>query len=603
MDGSNGNGRSTGEKFTRRSFLATTAAAGLAVGAAGQAAGATKYITFEHHFDERCEYYLEVSGSLGKSRKYNASISGSDEIKNGGSAVSGVVRGGRDTYSYTGEIVEIGANNPVDVEINGSPTDISELLDYTVTIEAPSSGRSSYELAVDGFFSQTAGYNATLNANDDIESYVAKGQVGSGGRDSYSTSGQVESLDVSNSSANVYLNGDRVDASDLPSLTSGDGGDDLKNGYDSRERSWNRGETFENFEDFSRGWYPTSGRLESGEPFDGGVGSAKISNPNGANRIGMALDFDGGADFSDVDFSYAVKILSPDHESLSVHLEADTRDDRVRTSRYLSSDNGWHRIDIGSDLVKGNPDLSNVERLRFTAYVGDKNVEILVDEIKTAPKRENGAVIFTFDDGHESVYNKVMPLFNDYGFGGATAVIPRIVGDSGRMSEDQLDAVLGAGFDVVAHPQRPSVDEGLGDLSKSEAEAEIRDSKSWLNENGYSSSSNILVWPFGDFDHDALELAGEYFDLAFGGGSSTANGIVTEAAWVPRVKANDASDMDGALRALDNAAEFNQVAVMQIHAVGTSGGLAVSDLRRLCDRAEANNLDVITPTEFAAEQP
>lgn len=207
---------------SQRGFLASTAAATATVaglGMVGTAAandGDAKYITLTNHFDEGANYYLEVSGSPEKSGRYNATIDRHDDLLKGGSAASGHVHNGRDTYRYTGDIVHLGSNEALDLEIDGKPTDPSELLRWIITIIGPDDEFIDYELDINGYFVKLKASNASIDPNDTIASYTADGQFGYGGKDSYATNGSVTDFIPRDVPAmRLALNGTPVSPSDL----------------------------------------------------------------------------------------------------------------------------------------------------------------------------------------------------------------------------------------------------------------------------------------------------------------------------------------------------------------------------------------------------
>ena len=206
---------------TRRAFLG--AAGGLGLTAFGGTAGAwsseTRYITVSNRYDRKTPYRIEVTGTLERSTKYNATIDDHDTIDDDtmsatGRGVSGHVWNGRDTYAFTGEINQLGASEPLRVEINGQKTDASTFLRKTVTIVAPPDSFAEYALSFDNYYLAVEGYGATVDPNDDQRSWTAYGQVGLNGRDSWATGARVRNLSLSGENpegVTVLLNGEPVD--------------------------------------------------------------------------------------------------------------------------------------------------------------------------------------------------------------------------------------------------------------------------------------------------------------------------------------------------------------------------------------------------------
>ena len=96
---------------------------------------------------------------------------------------------------------------------NGA-TDSEGSFESTLTIEA--APETDYEFAVSGKLESSAAFGATDDPNDEVAGSTATGQVGEGGRDSYTYSGKVTKL-LLRGGANLYFDGDSVDpAGHLP---------------------------------------------------------------------------------------------------------------------------------------------------------------------------------------------------------------------------------------------------------------------------------------------------------------------------------------------------------------------------------------------------
>jgi peptidoglycan/xylan/chitin deacetylase (PgdA/CDA1 family) len=532
----------------------------------------------------RADYTFMVSESVDPLQ-----VNSHDTVRDNGA--EGLVGGGDDRYAINGDLVAVDIDGTATVRLDGGVIDSTTYPDSILTIEG-SGTHTDYAFTVSGNVDPLQ-----VNSHDTVRDDGAEGFVG-GGDDRYAINGNFITFSL-DGDADVYINDKRVDPDSL-----GDGSSTgLKLGYDARARSHRRGNTFDDFSDLNKagGWYATNGdlSLDTDRKFhNNDPSSARLDGYSGDDRIGMAIDFPGGRAFSHRDLSLAVRLGEAAHETLRVELYAQTASDQFIATRYLSRKHGWVRVDLGASNIRGSPNLGNVRQFGIECYTGGKRVRMNIDAIRTTPKRDRGAAILTFDDADRTHYTNAFSEMRSRGIPGTCAIIPRVVGDSGNLTLDQMREMQNEGWTMASHPQATSVSGGLGSIPASEAEQMIRDTKRWLLNHGFDRGARCLIWPFGDFNHDAMELAGEYHELSFGGGSTPCGGRVTEAAWVPRVNTDDVGD---SLDAIDYAARYNTVVTLMAHPVGTSR-LPMNDFRRLLDRIESHNLDVLTASDFADEQ-
>ncbi|HET7324376.1 MAG TPA: hypothetical protein VFJ06_08600, partial [Halococcus sp.] len=152
------------------------------------------------------DYELAVSGELEKSTMFDATTDPNDELS-GSSATGQVGGGGRDSYTFTGEITRLVLDGGANLYFNGDRLDPAEYLSNTVTIESQS--YAEYEITTsDGIVKSTE--IGAADPNDVISGTRAIGHVGEGGRDSYAYPGEIEDIDI-DGDATVYRNGAELD--------------------------------------------------------------------------------------------------------------------------------------------------------------------------------------------------------------------------------------------------------------------------------------------------------------------------------------------------------------------------------------------------------
>lgn len=320
-----------------------------------------------------------------------------------------------------------------------------------------------------------------------------------------------------------------------------------------------------------------------------GERSVQMGVDEATERCGIVRRFDGGVDLSGVDLSIAARLEDPENEGLIVQLRAPDGENLVQSDRYFWRA-GWVRLDHGPTVVRGEPDLTDVRELRIGMYRGEGSTcRVYVDSVRGLERRERGAVVFTFDDNHASQYEKAFPIFDEYGYPAAAAVIPWKIGESDRLDVDELREMTDAGWEVMSHPQVEATP--LPELDRGDARSAIVRSKRWLRDHGFESGAGVIVWPLGKYDERMLEIAREHHEMGFSTATSPV-GRITDPMIVPRV---NAGEPETAKRMIDMAERFDQVCVLMFHRISPkdrSIHLSESGLRDLLEHVTAADVDV-----------
>lgn len=113
-------------------------------------------------------------------------------------------------------------------------------------------------------------------------------------------------------------------------------------------------------------------------------------------------------------------------------------------------------------------------------------------------------LLFTFDDNWLTQYTEAYARMSAKGLKGTIAVIPSKVGTTNYMSLSQLQEVYNAGWDLANHTYNHVY---LGNITEAEMEQEIKSTTDWLNSNGFTRASNILVYPYGSYNDTTIKVA------------------------------------------------------------------------------------------------
>ncbi|MFC7250468.1 polysaccharide deacetylase family protein [Halomicroarcula sp. GCM10025324] len=332
--------------------------------------------------------------------------------------------------------------------------------------------------------------------------------------------------------------------------------------FDSRDRFRCRGRLFEDFSNLSY-WDVLDGSLSGGEsPYPGQ--SARLTASESESRAWITRRFEDGIDLSDWDLSMAVHPGSGEASVSNVRLQllAPDRSNRLDMWRPLDPTDGWLRLDFGPTKEVGSPDLTDVRELRVQSWIGaERAAEFHVDEIRLTPKLDEGAVVVTFDDMSLSQYENAFPVMQEFGFPGVAGVIPRLVGNEGRINLAQLQALQDKGWDVVSYPQHETP---LSEFVRSEQASMILDSKRWLADNGFESGSRFVLFPFGTVTKTTFDIAAQYHYLGLWSGRCP-SGRLTGPLSVGRV---NGADVGTTTQIVELAQKYRQVVPIMYQTVG-----------------------------------
>lgn len=352
------------------------------------------------------------------------------------------------------------------------------------------------------------------------------------------------------------------------------------------------GTVVEDFEDLEP-WTAIRGTVEAdtNDAFAGSQ-SVRIENPEGG-AAGIFKSYSEGLDLSQDDLSIAVKLEKPAVGKLSVELLAPGRADHLVTHRYIVEElDDWVRVDLGYTGKTGNPDVSSVQELRIMVQTEDEPIRFWVDDLRKSPKPDKGKVILSFDDGHITQYDVAFQEMQNRGWPGVAAVIPQAIGTPKDMTVGQLREMRDAGWDISSHPQES---EPLTAFPKEEQRQKLQASKDWLNQRGFPDGARFFFAPYNQVNGDTLELVEEMHDYGFTFGACP-NG--TPPAGKTAISRFLGRDPAGAKRILDLVDEYNQLAVLNYHAIGPEHNVSLDQFLEVLDHVESKDVDVITPSQL-----
>ena len=109
-------------------------------------------------------------------------------------------------------------------------------------------------------------------------------------------------------------------------------------------------------------------------------------------------------------------------------------------------------------------------------------------------ENNSGEIALSFDDGHSSDFDIVLPLLQEYGAQGTFFVTPNYVGKNGYMSWEQIKTLGEAGMEIGSHSLNHPY---MTTLSTEQLLIELKDSKAQI-ERSIGKEVVSFAYPFGD---------------------------------------------------------------------------------------------------------
>lgn len=177
----------------------------------------------------------------------------------------------------------------------------------------------------------------------------------------------------------------------------------------------------------------------------------------------------------------------------------------------LNTNNEWYEITFTRSEFEsnGNPDWDNISfaTLRGWSAKG-KTPSIYFDTLQSFKQGGKGHVSVVFDDGWDTQYSEAFAYMQTKGVRGNIFVIPALIGDTGRVTQDNLDAMAAAKWDISGHGKLP-----LASLTESQLRSDVKNTKTYLDEKGYKGR-NIYAYPEGQNNELVRTVIGENFEYA-----------------------------------------------------------------------------------------
>jgi peptidoglycan/xylan/chitin deacetylase (PgdA/CDA1 family) len=123
----------------------------------------------------------------------------------------------------------------------------------------------------------------------------------------------------------------------------------------------------------------------------------------------------------------------------------------------------------------------------------------------------NKVVVLNFDDAYESQYATAKPILDKYGYKATYYVVCNYIGNSGRLTWEDITALSNEGHDIGSHTMNHA---DLSKTSKKETQYEIGDSKQCLLDHGINNPSFAYPFNGGSAEASVVDIVAKYYDIA-----------------------------------------------------------------------------------------
>ncbi len=183
----------------------------------------------------------------------------------------------------------------------------------------------------------------------------------------------------------------------------------------------------------------------------------------------------------------------------------------LRAHLVTPPDNEWLEIVLSpsSFAEVGTPSWLNVENLLFTAASEESyEASVWFDDLAIFETADTPVVSISFDDGRLSQYQYAKPILDKYGLTATAYIIPERLGSSSFLTQEQVDELAAAGWDISGHGEN-----SLTELSGQELDEELRAIRAYLDKYAYKGAENF-AYPGGAYNDDVIGAVAKYFETA-----------------------------------------------------------------------------------------
>lgn len=359
-----------------------------------------------------------------------------------------------------------------------------------------------------------------------------------------------------------------------------------------------RGTVLADFSNFENNWSVAAGSATAAD--EGFLTAPAIElSTDGDRRTRIARSFSEPTDLSNRDFSLAVKLLSTDIEMfrVDVMLQDAAGNVGLYSNAILPSANKtWIHFDMAFDQANGSFDPSNVSELWIDHFAGAGDSRFLVDDLRSLPKPETGAVMFTFDDAGAGDYSFALPLLSEFGYSGVAFPPSSYVTETSTPSISDYEEMAADGWDIGGHTP---THQRLSEYSAEEQANLLERNVEELRSKGLVDDEDPLHFrtPYGNYDAATLDVVLDTFDDCIGGAGSAA-GTSFHLTDRRMISFRSGEQPKRTKELIDAATEHRQLLGLTFHTKNIDEAYLRSVVEYVDERVRAGDLKVLTMTDF-----
>lgn len=368
------------------------------------------------------------------------------------------------------------------------------------------------------------------------------------------------------------------------------------------------GEVISDFEDDFDSWYDLDSYGEFGaetEDVESGSQALRMVADEDDAYVGVQRSFSEPLDLEGKNLSLSLKVNEPEFYRIEVRLLAPGTGNMLHLNRtHTGPKDHWMRIDLGATGETGDPDLSQVYDIQVIARRRNEDdpLDYVIGDLRAVDAPDQGAVMLTWDDNHESQW-RAFEMQEEYGFPGTAGIIHHAVGAGDRLDTHQLRQMRDAGWNVVSHPHpegdwsSPYTDDNFDEREQRQM---LEDSKRWLQQRGFEEGAEHHIAPGNHRGTVNLELLREIHESAVSFGGGNVGAPMTDTHTMGRI---DGTDIDLVKEYINLAAKYNQVCIPMWHVIGEeydNHEVTEDEYEDLLEHIDDADVAVITQSQLAS---
>jgi len=225
---------------------------------------------------------------------------------------------------------------------------------------------------------------------------------------------------------------------------------------------------------------------------------------------------------------------------------------------YRYDGENWEKIQaIDVTLV------NEVDR-RLTAQLAETGEELFYSSMNSH-KYKKPLMVLVDDDLYPHVLDRLKPVIEQEKVPISCAVITNRVGTQLSITLQQMKDLEKIGFNFLSHTANHV---RLANLSETEIEKEMKESRDWLRNNGFATYNTAMVYPFGSVDERVERITRKYYKVGVHAGTMLLNSPPLKTYRLDRYYYNledGTQQIEGSKQKIDEAIDNGNLLILGMH--------------------------------------